>query len=117
MLAGIDGDEAAGRADIENGAHLRLVDQIAIWSAGADAQRMLGAPTHDIAAFADMAGIGNLMDDLPEKEGEALRYAGYARSKELLELHREKVVRLAQLLADRTELNQDEIERVLTSDG
>jgi hypothetical protein len=38
----------------------------------------------------------NLVDDLAEDEGEALRYAGYRRSNELLELHRAKVERPAQ---------------------
>jgi hypothetical protein len=110
MAVGIDGDAAAGAAEIEDSAHLPLVDQIAICSAGADAQRMLDAPTHDIAAFSDMNDIRNLVDDLAEDEGEALRYAGTRRSKELLELHRAKVERLALALAERTELDQLAIE-------
>ena len=59
----------------------------------------------------------NLVDDLAEDEGEALRYAGYRRSNELLELHRAKVERLAQALADRTELDRAEIEQILSSSG
>ena len=38
MAVCIDGDEAAGAAEIEDGAHLPLVDQVAICSAGAEAQ-------------------------------------------------------------------------------
>ena len=116
MTAGIEGDAAAGAAEIEEGTYLPLADQIAICSAGADAQCMLDAPTHEIAAFSDMVRIGNLVDDLAADEGEALRYAGYRRSRELLELHRPKVERLAQALAERTELCQFEIGQILMSD-
>jgi hypothetical protein len=73
MAIGIGGDDAAGEAQIEEGTHLSLVDQIAICSAGAAAQRLLDAPTHEMAAFADMVRIRNLVDDLAEEEGEALR--------------------------------------------
>ena len=118
MAVGIDGDDTAGAAEIEEISHLLLVDQIAICSAGADAQRMLDAPTHDVAALSDMVKIANLVDDFAEDEGEeALRYAGYRRSKELLELHRAKVERLAQALAERAELDQAAIEQILISDG
>ena len=86
-------------------------------SAGADAQRMLDAPTHEIAAFSDMVKIGNLVDDCAEDVGEALRYAGYQRSKELLELHRAKIERLAEALAERMELDRAVIGQILTSDG
>jgi hypothetical protein len=117
MVAGIDGDETAGAAEIEANLNLPLVDQIALCSAGGDAQDMLGAPIHDIAAFADTIKIGNLVDDLSEDDAENLEDAGRRRSMEILELHRTKVERLAQLLAERTELNQVEIEQVLIFDG
>jgi hypothetical protein len=117
IAVGIDGDDAAGAAEIEESTYLPMVDQIAICSAGADAQRMLDAPTHEVAAFSDMVKISNLVDDLAEEEGEALRYAGYRRSKELLELHHAKVERLAQALAERTELDQAGIEQILISNG
>lgn len=64
-----------------------------------------------------MVKIGNLIDRRSEDEGEALRYAGYRRSKELLKLHRAKVERLAQALAERTELDQAAIEQILISNG
>jgi hypothetical protein len=117
MAAGIDGDDAAGAAEIEESRHLPMVDQIAIYSAGADAQRMLDAPTHEVAAFSDMVKISNLVGDCAEDEGEALRYAGYQRSKELLELHRAKVEHLAQVLAERAELDQAAIEQILIFNG
>jgi hypothetical protein len=115
MAVGINGDDAAGAAEIEQGAHLPLIDQIAVCSAGADAQRMLDAPTNEITAFSDMVRIGNLIDDCAEDEGEALRYAGYRRSKELLELHRAKVEALAHALAESAELDQAAVEQILIS--
>jgi hypothetical protein len=60
-----------------------------------------------------MNAIRKLVEDYPDNEGEALRYAGYRRSKELLELHRAMVESFAQLLAERIELNQVEIEQFL----
>jgi hypothetical protein len=117
MAVGIDGDDAAGAAEIEDGPHLPLIDQIAICSAGADAQRMLDAPTHDVAAFSDMVRIRNLIEDHTDEEGEALRYAACRRSQELLELHRARVERLANALAARTELDEAAIEHILKSDG
>jgi ATP-dependent Zn protease len=117
MTIGVGGDDSAAAAEIDVNPNLPLVDRIAICSAGADAQRMLDAPTHDGAAFSDMVKIGNLVDDFAEEEGEALRYAGYQRSEELLELHRVKVERLAQALAECTELDQAAIEQILIADG
>jgi hypothetical protein len=67
---GVGEDHAAGEAQIEDGPHLLLVDQIAICSAGANAQRILGAPTNDIAALSDMDRIRNLIDGRAEDEGE-----------------------------------------------
>jgi ATP-dependent Zn protease len=116
MAVGIGGDDTAGAAEIEEGTHLPVVDQIAICSAGVDAQRLLDAPTNEIAAFADMVRIRDLIDDLAEDEGEALRYAGYRRSQKLLKMHRATLECLAQALAEHTELNQVEIELILTSD-
>jgi ATP-dependent Zn protease len=116
MVVGIDGDDAAGVAEIEEGTHLPLIDQIAICSAGADAQRLLDASANEVAALGDMVRIRNLINDLAEDEGEALRYAGYRRSQELLEMHRVSLECLAQALAERAELNQVEIELILISD-
>jgi hypothetical protein len=117
MAISIGGDDAAGEAEIEDGLHLPLVDRIAICSAGLDAQSMMSAPTHDLAAFSDMVKIHNLVDDSAEEEGERLRYAAYRRSQELLELHCAKVKRLARALACCRELDEEAIEKILALDG
>jgi HD-GYP domain-containing protein (c-di-GMP phosphodiesterase class II) len=44
-----------------------------------------------------------------------MRDAGYGRSKELLRLHKETVARLAEALAEHTELDQAMIEPLLAS--
>jgi hypothetical protein len=113
MIAGINGDDTAGRAEIEDGSHLPAIDRIAICSAGVDAQRLLGAATNDIAGFGDMVKIGNIVEDYDEAVVEDIRYAGYRRSHELLELHRATVECLAAALAEQGELDHDAIERIL----
>jgi ATP-dependent Zn protease len=113
MIAGINGDNTAGRAEIEEGSHLPAIDRIAICSAGVDAQRLIGAATNDIAGFGDMVKIGNIVEDYDEAEAEDIRYAGYRRSHELLALHRTTVERLAAALAEQGELDHDAIERIL----
>jgi hypothetical protein len=117
MAIGVNGDDTAGEAEIETNTHLPLVNRIAICSAGLDAQEMLDAPIHDLGAFMDMNSIRILVEVYPDDEGEALRYAGYRRSKELLDLHRPTVQGLAQVLAERAEINQVEIERILLTNG
>jgi ATP-dependent Zn protease len=112
--AGIIGDDNASAAEIEDGSHLTLIEQIALCSAGVEAQRMLNVPTNDIGTFLDMAEINDLIDELDEAEGNALRLAGYHKSKQLLELHRDKVLRLACALAECTELDQEAIEQILS---
>lgn len=111
MVAGIDGDPTAGKAEIESGSHLPVVDQIAICSAGAEAQDLLGAPTNELGAFSDMVKVYNLIGE--EAEAEEIRYAGYDRARELLEQHRAAVERLAAALAEHGELDHDAIERIL----
>ncbi len=113
MAVCVGGDESAGNAEIEDGSHLPVIDQIAICSAGIDAQRLLGAATNEIAGFADMVKIGNIVDGYAEDEGEAIRFAGYRRSRELLELHRGRTERLAAVLAKQGELDQAAIEQVI----
>ena len=116
MTVGISGDGTAGRAEIEKNPNLPMIDRIAICSAGLDAQRMLGAPIHGgVGPLYDEAEISNLIEDYSEDEGEALRHAGNRRSKELLDLHRAKVEHLAEALAERMELDQAAIDRVLAS--
>ena len=115
VTVGTGGDDTAGAAEIAASTRLLLVDRIAICSAGADAQRMLDAPIHDFGAIMDMNEIRELVEGYPDDEGEALRYEGYRRSKELLELHGAKVERFARILAERSELDGVEIEQILIS--
>jgi hypothetical protein len=113
MVAGVNGDDTAGKAEIEDSSNLPVIDRIAICSAGVDAQRLLGAATNEIAGFGDMVKIRSIVEDYDEAEAEAVRYAGYHRSEKLLELHRTAVERLAAALAEHGELDDHAIERIL----
>jgi len=114
-VVGIRGDDSAGEVQIEDARHLPLIDQIAICSAGGDAQRLVGAPTNEMSVFEDMVQIWELIENYPEDEGEVHRDAGYKRLQKLLKLHRAKVELLATALAERSELDQSAIEQLLNS--
>lgn len=113
MIADVDGDDTAGRAEIEDCSHLPMIERIAMCSAGVDAQRLLEVETHEMAGFSDMVRIDNLLEDYDEATAETTRETGYRRSEELLELHRAAVERLAAALAEQGELDHDAIERIL----
>ena len=61
-----------------------------------------------------MVKVRNLVGELSEHEGERLRYVGYERSRELLELHRAKLERLALALVEHLELDQAIIEQIMS---
>jgi HD-GYP domain-containing protein (c-di-GMP phosphodiesterase class II) len=113
MVAGVGGDDTAGRAEIEDASYLPVVDRIAVCAAGMQAQHMLGAATNEIAGFSDEVKIGNIVGDYDDDEGEALRDAGFSKSWETLEAHRAAVERLAAALAEHGELDHETIERII----
>jgi len=110
---GVRGDDTAGVANHANFGHLPLVDQIAIYWSGKQAQRLLNAPTNDNANARDVADIYALVKDYPEREGAALRSAGTERCGQLLQLHRDKLVLLADAVWQHGELDRLAIEQVL----
>lgn len=114
MIAGINGDDTAGGADIENASHLAEVDRIAICAAGMLAQDMLDAATHEIAGLSDEVLL--IVADYDDAEEEAIRDAGFSKSWETLETYRAAVERLAAALAEHGELDHDAIERILADD-
>lgn len=113
MVAGIGSDDTAGRAEIEDGSHLPVIDRIAVCAAGMQAQHMLGAATNEIAGFSDEVKIRNLVDSYDDAEREALRDAGFSKSWETLETHRAAVERLAAALAEEGDLDHEAIERII----
>jgi hypothetical protein len=113
MLTGIDGDNTAGGADIENASHLADVDRIAI-SAGMLAQDMLEAATHEIAGRSDANPNSHYRRRL--SGGRIPSRCRFHKSWEMLEAYRAAVERLAAALAEYGELHHDAIERIL-ADG
>ena len=96
IVIGIDGDDAAGRAEVGTSDHLPIVDQIAICLAGREAQELFGTHSHDLANAGDYGKIVELIENgITEQESKALRDAGAARARYLLVSHKEQVSRLA----------------------
>jgi ATP-dependent Zn protease len=110
---GVRGDETAGEVQIADPSHLPLIDQIALCSAGGDAQQLLGIEAHGTATWGDIGKVIELIGDYPKDEGDKLRFAGFDRSKQLLLLHRDKLEVLARELWKRGELDRRAIDQIL----
>ena len=95
---GLDGDDAAGNADIECTKGLLLTERLAVCLAGVNAQKMFGAPTHSHSGGGDHAKVIKLVDGLDDDTSSAIRAAGHQRAWDLLQIHRNKVVSLAEYL-------------------
>jgi hypothetical protein len=107
LAIAIGGDDAKGAADIEDDHGSPLIDRIALCVAGVDAQELFEAATHEYAGWGDFGKVYELLEDLDEEAGLALRGAGYKRARELLILHKEKVVHLATALMKQGEIDAD----------
>jgi hypothetical protein len=61
---------------------------------------LFGFPTNDHAGFSDYTKVLDIIgEDLSEKQSLDTRDAGYMRARELILMHKSKVVRLAERLA------------------
>jgi len=95
-------EDCSGGTDVAGADRLPLVDRIAICVAGMNANHMFKAPSHELAAFQDHALIYNLISDIAEAEGDALRDKGHQRAWDLLKAHARSVEHIAAwLLAER----------------
>jgi Peptidase M50B-like len=96
-------DEASGSTDTSHPDHLSLVEQIAIHMAGIESEKLFEAPAHWWAFGSDFQEIQNLLatHEITNGEGPVLREQGRALARARLELHRTKVIGLAQLLVER----------------
>lgn len=94
----IDGDDAKGVIEIEDSAALGLIDQLAIYAAGMEAQRLFSAPTHGGAGWADHGMMITLVQGLTEEDSCRLRYAGHQRAHDILIQRTDQVECLAKLL-------------------
>ncbi|MGJ4888842.1 hypothetical protein ACQR1Y_11640 [Bradyrhizobium sp. HKCCYLRH3099] len=99
----VNADDAGGGAEIGKTAHLRLTEQIAIWSGGAVAQKVFDCSGHELAAFQDNVAIMELLEEhgiSEENEGPALRAQGWDIASARPEANRTKVTRVADRLIE-----------------
>ena len=111
MEIGCNGDDTAGRSEIDETAHrLSLVDRIALCIAGMQAQLLFGCEsTHLHAGSSDFGKIIEMLDDLSEGEADTVRFKGYDRAAELLVCRRPLIERIAERLTISGKLEQGEI--------
>ena len=101
-------DNTAGCTRIECAENLNIVDQIAVTIAGAVAQSLMNAESHDLASFGDEARIRTLVDDLEPAEGERIRNEGAARAGDILTSSRSQLTSVAAALATKKRLSGEE---------
>ena len=107
---GINGDDSAGKTEIERDKPLLpLIDKIAVCAAGLESQSVFGALTHRFAGAKDEAEIIDLTEDLDEDTRLARRNDGYQRAHELIKAHAAKVDLIAGSLLAKGSLNQTEV--------
>jgi ATP-dependent Zn protease len=111
IAIGVDGDEAAGEADISTQQnHLPLVDRIAIWLSGIEAQDLFRCPTNQLAGRSDLGNVARIILDegLSEDQSKEVRKAGRQRARELILKHEGKVRQLAARLVERHQIDGSE---------
>ena len=108
MEIGCNGDDTAGRSEIDETAHqLSLVDRIALCIAGMEAQLLFGCES--IRLHGGSSVIIRMLDDLLEEEADTIRSKGYDRAAELLVCRRPLIERIAERLATSGKLEQEEV--------
>jgi ATP-dependent Zn protease len=111
-------EDAGGGAKISNADHLSLTEQIAVQYAGYAAERVFECPAHELASMMDMNKIREILEGngIPEGE-EALSYRskGYERARSLLEINRDKVIKLAERLVECGHISADEFLRLMNA--
>ena len=113
LAIAIGGDDAKGSTDIEYGHDSPMIDRIALCVAGVDAQELFEAPTHEYAGMGDFGKVYELLEGFDEMAGLDLRRAGYQKARELLTMHKDKVVLLAKALMDLGEIDQEAVADLL----
>src|SRR5215813_11278691 len=115
MVVGIGGDETKGKADIEsNQDHLSKIDRLAICLAGLEAQDVFECHTNPRTSQSDLVKACEIIGwDAPEGQKRQMLDAGYRRARELILLHRDKLVRLAEHLYRTGTVQPDEVTELM----
>src|SRR5262245_16797692 len=69
--------DGSGRSSIGCAAHLPIMEQLAVCTAGMEAVELLKAHTHHQAGFSDYGKIIELLEGHPEAERDRLRAEGH----------------------------------------
>jgi ATP-dependent Zn protease len=98
---------------------LPLVDQLAVWLAGREAEIVFGHPLPEDASAADRVAVINLLlaNGIAEQDiwTCAQRKAGYERARQLLSAHRHLVERLATRLIDVRRMDRDAFAKLMNA--
>jgi len=104
---GIGGDNAKGATNVEHDQERPLIDRLALCAAGLEAQKLFGAPTHDLAGWGDYGKIFELLDGFDEEASSALTDDGHKRAYDLLRANMDRVQRIANALMVHGKLDHD----------
>jgi ATP-dependent Zn protease len=120
IAIGIGCDDTKGYAQIgSDQSHLPLIDRLAIWLAGIEAQDFFHAPTHENAGTYDVdkatqiVGEGVYDREIPEAEIQRLLDAGQARARELIVGNEVRCRRLAARLEEREQVSAEEFRHLM----
>lgn len=115
MEIGLNGDDTAGKSEIDDAGLLSIVDRIALCAAGLEAQRVCGCEaTHLHAGWSDFAKMLEILDELPKAEADNIRLEGYDRAFQILDLRRSLIDRLAEPLAINGRLEGKDVQSLLS---
>jgi ATP-dependent Zn protease len=107
-------EENTGRADIQTSQdHLPREDRIAVWAAAIAAKPIFNFEMDSCAERADVGHIASLVLDLDENSRASTKEAGYRRAEELLHERQAKVLRLAEELIVRREIERPLLDQLL----
>jgi hypothetical protein len=106
----VSDDDASGGAEIGPADHLLLIEQIAVRSAGIEAETAFKCPAHELAGACDRAKILKLLEanGISQERGAEIRHEGHACARTHLEIHKSKVIKLAERLVQRGHVDATE---------
>jgi ATP-dependent Zn protease len=122
VAIGLEDDETKGCAWIATAqGHLSLIDRLAVWLAGIEAEDFFHSWTHELAGVSDLDNAKGVIEaetpdeDVPEEKIDALLNAGHARARELIAGNEIRCRRLAARLEEQRQVSADEFRRMMTN--
>lgn len=120
---GVDEVRLDGSLDDPSGAtvaihfekHFPLVDQIAARLGGIEAEKIFESPTTARAQSVDKVWVESLVSALPPEEREPYKEKGSQRARCLIQQHKAKLERLADLLVEQRKVSRSEFFDLMNS--